>query len=104
MYYPVTDAGQNTDSYHEFADGPFLSAKSMAWFWDCYLLDESTRTEITASPLQARIDQLAGLRKPSRSSTRTTSRATRGRRTAASSPRPACAPPASATTAPCTTS
>jgi acetyl esterase len=60
MYYPVTDAGQNTDSYHEFADGPFLTAKSMAWFWDCYLPDESTRTEITASPLRASIDQLAG--------------------------------------------
>jgi len=33
----------------------------MAWFWDCYLPDEATRTEITASPLQASIDQLAGL-------------------------------------------
>jgi acetyl esterase/lipase len=61
MYYPVTDAGQNTDSYREFANGPFLTAKSMAWFWDCYLPDESTRTEITASPLRASIDQLAGL-------------------------------------------
>ena len=61
MYYPVTDAAQDTDSYHEFADGPFLLAKSMAWFWDCYLPDESRRSEITASPLRASIDQLAGL-------------------------------------------
>jgi acetyl esterase len=61
MYYPVTDAGQDTDSYHEFADGPFLTAKNMAWFWDCYLPDQSTRSEITASPLRASIDQLAGL-------------------------------------------
>jgi acetyl esterase/lipase len=34
LYYPVTDAAQDTDSYHEFANGPFLLAKSMEWFWD----------------------------------------------------------------------
>ncbi|MFD3401326.1 alpha/beta hydrolase [Kribbella sp. NPDC058693] len=61
MYYPVTDAGQDTDSYLEFADGPFLSAKGMAWFWDCYLPDESKRSEITASPLRATTEQLSGL-------------------------------------------
>jgi acetyl esterase len=61
MYYPVTDAGQDTDSYREFARGPFLTAKSMAWFWDSYLPDPSTRAEITASPLRASLDQLAGL-------------------------------------------
>ena len=36
LYYPVTDAAQDTDSYREFAEGPFLTAKSMAWFWDAY--------------------------------------------------------------------
>jgi acetyl esterase len=61
MYYPVTDAAQDTDSYLEFAEGPFLYAKSMAWFWDCYLPDDSRRAEITASPLRASVDQLAGL-------------------------------------------
>lgn len=61
MYYPVTDAGQDTDSYHEFAEGPFLTAKGMAWFWDCYLPDEAKRGEITASPLRATLDQLSGL-------------------------------------------
>ena len=61
MYYPVTDAAQNTDSYREFAQGPFLTARSMAWFWDAYLPEKSSRAEITASPLRARIDQLAGL-------------------------------------------
>jgi acetyl esterase len=61
LYYPVTDAAQDTDSYIEFADGPFLLAKSMAWFWDAYLPDEARRSEITASPLRATLDDLAGL-------------------------------------------
>ena len=61
LYYPVTDAGQDTDSYREFADGPFLTAKGMAWFWDAYLPEQDKRSEITASPLRASLDQLAGL-------------------------------------------
>lgn len=61
MYYPVTDAAQDTDSYREFANGPFLLARSMAWFWDAYLPDHDKRAEITASPLRASLEQLAGL-------------------------------------------
>jgi acetyl esterase/lipase len=61
LYYPVTDAAQDTDSFIEFADGPFLTAKGMAWFWDCYLPDGARRSEITASPLRASLDELAGL-------------------------------------------
>jgi acetyl esterase/lipase len=61
IWYPVTDAGQETDSYREFAEGPFLTAKSMAWFWDAYAPEESTRAEITASPLRASIEELTGL-------------------------------------------
>jgi acetyl esterase len=61
LYYPVTDAAQNTESYRTFANGPFLTAKAMAWFWDAYLPDESRRAEITASPLRAELDDLQGL-------------------------------------------
>jgi acetyl esterase/lipase len=61
MYYPVTDAAQDTDSYRDFADGPFLRAAGMAWFWDSYLPDVERRGEITASPLRATLEQLAGL-------------------------------------------
>ncbi|MER6961639.1 alpha/beta hydrolase [Streptomyces sp. NPDC000618] len=61
MYYPVTDAAQNTDSYREFADGPYLTAKAMAWFWDCYTTDPAQRAEITASPLRASLEELRGL-------------------------------------------
>jgi acetyl esterase/lipase len=61
MYYPVTDGAQDTDSYREFANGPFLLAKNMAWFWDAYEPDHSKRAEITVSPLRASIEELAGL-------------------------------------------
>ncbi|HEX2484994.1 MAG TPA: alpha/beta hydrolase, partial [Myxococcota bacterium] len=61
LYYPVTDAAQDTPSYREFADGPFLTAKAMAWFWDAYLPDREKRSDITASPLRAKLEQLAGL-------------------------------------------
>lgn len=61
LYYPVTDAAQDTDSYREFADGPFLTAKAMAWFWDAYTTDPAQRAESTASPLRAGPEELAGL-------------------------------------------
>jgi acetyl esterase len=61
LYYPVTDAAQDTASYREFADGPYLTAKAMAWFWDAYTTDPAERAEITASPLRASLDELAGL-------------------------------------------
>ncbi|MDL5352772.1 alpha/beta hydrolase [Microbacterium sp. zg-YB36] len=61
LYYPVTDAAQDTDSYREFADGPFLTAKSMAWFWDAYTPDPAARADPIASPLRASDEELAGL-------------------------------------------
>ncbi|MEV1177192.1 alpha/beta hydrolase, partial [Nonomuraea sp. NPDC049784] len=61
LYYPVTDAAQDTGSYREFADGPFLTARAMAWFWDAYTTDLAQRAEITASPLRASLQDLAGL-------------------------------------------
>jgi acetyl esterase len=61
MYYPVTDAAMGTGSYAQFAEGYFLTAKSMAWFWDCYCPDVERRTEPFASPLRATDEQLAGL-------------------------------------------
>jgi acetyl esterase len=61
LYYPVTDAAQDTASYQEFAEGTHLTAKGMAWFWDAYTTDPAQRAEITASPLRASLDELAGL-------------------------------------------
>ena len=61
MYYPVTDAAMDTESYDEFADGPYLTRKAMEWFWDAYTTDPAERSEITASPNHATVDQLKGL-------------------------------------------
>ena len=63
LFYPVTDANFDTDSYHQFAEGYFLRRDAMQWFWDQYTADEAERSEITASPLRASIDDLAGLPK-----------------------------------------
>lgn len=61
LYYPVTDAAQDTASYREFAGKPFLTANAMAWFWDAYCPDLDRRSDITVSPLRAGVDDLAGL-------------------------------------------
>jgi acetyl esterase len=61
MYYPVTDAAMDTGSYQQFAEGYFLAAKAMAWFWDAYLPDVERRSEPYASPLRASDEQLVGL-------------------------------------------
>jgi acetyl esterase/lipase len=61
MYYPVTDAAMDTGSYEQFAEGYFLTAKMMAWFWDAYQPDLDRRLEPFASPLRASDEQLAGL-------------------------------------------
>ncbi|MDB4979934.1 MAG: putative lipase, partial [Myxococcales bacterium] len=61
LFYPVTDANFDTASYRQFAEGYFLRRDAMQWFWDQYAPDEARRDEITASPLRASLDQLAGL-------------------------------------------
>jgi acetyl esterase len=61
IYYPVTDAAMDTASYEEFADGPWLTRKAMEWFWDAYIADPAQRSEITASPNRATVEQLKGL-------------------------------------------
>src|SRR4051812_16504230 len=61
MYYPVTDAAMDTGSYEQFAEGYFLTAKMMEWFWDAYQPDLERRLEPFASPLRAGDERLAGL-------------------------------------------
>lgn len=61
LYYPVTNAEFDTESYNQFAENYFLAKEGMQWFWDQYMIDPEERAEITASPLRATIEDLKGL-------------------------------------------
>ena len=57
LVYPVMDADLETSTYREFAEGYFLTAYAMRWFWDHYL-PEGDRFQPDASPLRA--DDVSG--------------------------------------------
>lgn len=60
LFYPVTNANFDTQSYQQYATGIWLTREAMKWFWNNYLPDEEARKQPTASPLQASLDQLRG--------------------------------------------
>jgi acetyl esterase len=54
LVYPVTDFRCNTTSYEDFADGPYLTRKSMEWYIDHYLSGgEGSPDDPRVSPLLA---------------------------------------------------
>ena len=61
LFYPVTNACFDTNSYRQFAKNYYLYRAGMIWFWDQYTTCMNERSEITASPLRASIEQLCGL-------------------------------------------
>lgn len=61
LFYPVTNANFETDSYRQFSSGYFLEKEGMRWFWDLYAPNELDRLKATASPLQASVAHLQGL-------------------------------------------
>ena len=61
LYYPVTNAYFDTESYLRFAEGYYLYRAGMMWFWDQYTTSEADRNQITASPLRATKEELQGL-------------------------------------------
>ena len=61
LLYPVTDASMDTKSYDKFQKGPWLTKKSMEYFWKAYLPDKKLRDEILVSPLKADINNLKNL-------------------------------------------
>ncbi|MEZ0233018.1 MAG: alpha/beta hydrolase [Methylophilaceae bacterium] len=61
LFWPVTDADFETESYQQFEEGYFLTKKMMQWFWDNYSPNKEKRKDIYSSPLQASLAQLKGL-------------------------------------------
>lgn len=61
LFWPVTDANFETESYNTYDQGYFLTKPMMKWFWDAYTTDPQKRAEIYASPLRATTEQLRGL-------------------------------------------
>lgn len=61
LYYPVTNACFDTDTYRAFATDYYLYRTGMIWFWNQYTSCEAERNEITASPLRASRERLCGL-------------------------------------------
>jgi acetyl esterase/lipase len=61
MWWPIVDAGFDTDSYKQFGEDRFLTTSLMKWMYDQYTTDPKQRKEIYASPLQATVEQLKGL-------------------------------------------
>lgn len=60
LLYPVVDYLSDNGSYRRFADGPWLTKKTMKWMFDLEGLD-GTQKESTAYPLRASLDELRGL-------------------------------------------
>ncbi len=61
LIYPVTDSDFSNGSYTAFGDGPWLTRQTMKWFWDAYMPNVASRSEVTASPLKATVEDLSGL-------------------------------------------
>ena len=61
LLIPATDASVDTESYHEFGTGRFLSRAFMKYGWDLYAPDENTRNNPYVSPLRANQSELRGL-------------------------------------------
>jgi acetyl esterase len=60
LFWPVTNADFETESYNKYATSRFLTKNMMKWFWDNYS-KPGVRNEIYASPLKASLAQLKGL-------------------------------------------
>ena len=61
LIYPVADLSFSSQSYIDFADGPWLTKKAMEYFLDAYLDDKSKIKDVDVSPLNAAKEQLNGL-------------------------------------------
>ena len=61
LFYPVTDANFDTESYRSFQEGYFLTREAMKWFWESYVSNKADLKKPTVSPLLSSVEQLNGL-------------------------------------------
>lgn len=61
LFYPVTDGSLSSESYKQFAEGPWLTRQSMEWFWDAYAPKNVNRNDPKVSPIRATVKELANL-------------------------------------------
>jgi acetyl esterase len=61
LFYPVTGANFDTPSYRTFESGPWLTKQAMEHFWAAYIPNKVDREVVTATPVNASVDQLRGL-------------------------------------------
>lgn len=61
LFYPVTDANFDTESYLKYKENYWLTREAMKWFWNNYVTDQTDLKDPKVSPLQASIEQLKGL-------------------------------------------
>jgi acetyl esterase len=59
LFYPLVDYISDNPSYRRYADGPWLTTKTMKWMFDLQGLDGSEGH--LAFPLRATVEQLRGL-------------------------------------------
>ena len=86
LFYPVTDANFDTESYHQYAEGYFLRRDAMQWFWDQYTTDPAQRARDhrrTATRITARAGRPAARARDHRRSRRAARRGRGIRRQAA---------------------
>lgn len=83
LFWPATDASVDSQSYHDYGTGRFLSRDFMKFGWDIYVPKEEQRNDPHVSPLRASMEQLAGLPRHSFKRKRMTCSGTRVRLTPA---------------------
>jgi acetyl esterase len=59
LIYPITNHAFTTQSYREYANGYYLTAEDMKWFWNHYLREQTDGSNPYASPFAAK--NLSGL-------------------------------------------
>lgn len=61
LFYPVTNACFDTESYCRFGEDYYLYKDGMKWFWNQYIRSRRTKSNILVSPLRASREQLCNL-------------------------------------------